>query len=1373
MSNWFTPEQQTQLEALNSQIWADEVASRIKKLWIEDNFKAKAAATTQVTTPTQIEANKQVSDLKVPEVTTSVQETPSETTPVIKKDTVVATEVKAPVQSPKDVKTTPKVQIKEDEVRRALQLTASKGLSSTESISQIKEAFTKRWDDVSTFDTDFANTISEFEQFDTSSDDFFWGLTSGQTYPSFVKNSANYKAGESIFNAYQAQDKTEQWIYLGLKGNSINPSVLNKMKNDPVLSELITKGNNKLVTEKVRNWEIDSLYDLPVGQQTIALEAMMEDLGLNKDVSKIIEDDNTLSTNSKAYTDSVGELNKKYKERQNIRKSLERKYPNASASFINALHTRESGALSDEISELEAQASTYKTTYDFRFWEIKTQIDLESEQLTAKTEIFRDIQRNNYSTFLEELKQADKATASEFQFLSPAKWVIATVNKTTWAVEFTYTKNVWTTTTASGLTTAETVRTAWNVLIGGMGTDLRESNYVSKFPNNASFKNNNPAGLTHWISSKLQAKLEAAGINLEEWTSRPTNEGGSYIGFETLDDGLSAMKIAFYDTGWTDVRSRLEAWKWAWTDAEKKAYVDKIMNDTFGSTDNRDFSSLSSIEKEQLLVNHLKREDGALFGVLSNEMWAIREDGTLDYSKLRTESSADTERQAAIDAIGIATEIYWSKVSDKETENVQNIVKLMPWADRDQIISAVRGFKFNTPEGQEYGTTLLKTARVSLNLPDIDLAGISSLIRSGNKDMALNKMEISVDGAIRTLEKEDYVSESNTRQVYSKVNELNTLIEKLEKADWSPLGNYEGTLDKWLGRFKDTESAEISAKATFLVSKMRKDLIGANITSTETATLDWIIPEINDSVSNFLIKTESLKSDTITNLNSQRERYGLPALNEKNLLDIKERVKIYEWVGIEEENKDEVLLDKEVVNKSLIWPKQTPLEDVFGFWVASLTSAITAPLEIWALLSNAYLSEDIPKSIENDLRIINWEDISVTPLELFDFLDEKVSVKSLVNTLYWISWFGTNEGDLGKTLGQALTWADASITKAVYDELGINAEAQSTKVGEILSADLLYWGWLLVKPLVKGIPRLASKKLVWWVNSKIDKQIEKNFIKGIKPASIGDNAVAQAKYLEKTRTAISTITTNKQGLQFTDELWDIVKGKLPTNVNQFSQSVSQVKSSIYKEYHSIAEKAGTKVNVDFNPIIKELESFKWARTTRDLPESKELNTYIDSIIKGLKEEKWVRGVLDAETLKSAYNKRLQNFYKNPSTGTEKAWVDALINNLIGKQLDWAIESVSWAQYTILKSEYGALSTIEKDVARAAMREAKKANASLIDHSAILSWRDLLTAGATWSMLPVAKAWLTEGFAAYFKHINSPDIAIKNMFKTSEKALFSK
>lgn len=1323
---------------------------------------------------TQFEANQRVADLSN---TPTVEKTVPVSVPEVKKDTVEATEVKAPVETPKQPKTAPEVQkkepIEENKVREALQLTSSRGLSASESVAKVKEAFTKRWDDISTFDTDFAQTISEFEQFDTSADDFFKGLSSGETYPSFITKSANFKAGEKVFNSYQAQDKTEQGIFLWLKGNNIDPAVLNKMKNDPALSELITKGNNRLVTEKVRNGEIDNLYDLPVGQQTIALEAMLEGLGLNKDNSKLLENDNTLSTNSKAYTDAVWELNVKYKERKSVKSKIMRQYPNASPAFISAMVTRQTWALSDEIDELEAQASTYKTTYDFRLGEIKTSIDLNSAQLETKAEIFRDVQRNNYTTFLEELKQADKEAASEFQFLSPWSWVIAAVNKKTWAVEFTYTKNVWTTTTAKWLKTAETITTAGWVKIGWFGTDFRDSNYVTKFPNNASFKNNNPAWLTHWISSKLQAKLEKAGISMEKWTSRPTNEGGSYIGFETLDDGLAAMKISFYDTGWTDVRTRLEAWKGAWTEAEKKAYVDKIMNDTFGSTENRDFSSLSSIEKEQLLMQHLKREDGALFGVLNDEMGAVREDGTLDYSKLRTESSTDTERQATIDAIGIATEIYWSKVSDKETENVQNIVKLMPWADRDEIISAVRGFKFDTPEGQEYGTTLLKTARVSLNLPDIDLAGISSLIRSGRKDMALNKMELSVDGAIRWLEKEDYISESNTRQVYSKVNELNTLIEELEATEDNPIGTFEWTLDQWFGRFKSEEAAKVKAKATFLVSKMRKDLIGANITSAETATLDGIIPEISDSVENFLIKTESLKSDTITNLNAQRERYGLPSLSEKTLLDIKERVKVYVDWG--EGESDEDVLIKNTPN-AFIWPKEsklTPTENIFGFWVASITSAATMPLEIGSLLSTTYLSDNKPRSIENDLRIIKGENPDFTPLDLFNFVDDQVSVRNLTNTLYSVSQLWTNEEDFGKTLGQALTDADANITKAVYDELWIDANATSTKVGEVISADLIYWGGLLVKPLVKGIPRLSSTKLVWGVNSKIDKKIEKNFIKGIKPASIWDNAIAQAKYLEKTRTAIRTITTNKQGLKLTDELGDVIEGKLPTNVNEFSQSVSQVKSSIYKEYHKLAEEAGTKVKVDFNPIIKELESFKGARITKDLPESKELNKYIDSIVSWLKEEKGIRWVLDAETLKKAYNKRLQNFYKNPSTGTEKAWVDALINNLIGKQLDGAIEGVSGAQYTMLKSQYWALSTIEKDVARAAMREAKKANASLIDHSAILSWRDLLTAWATWTMLPVAKASLTEGFAAYYKHINSPDIAIKNMFKTSEKALFSK
>ena len=1371
MANWaksFSQEEQDKLKELKNKFWADAVAEWIKTLWktdeVRDRIKAtqsQTPAVDNVVKPQDVEDKPTI----VEEVKTEEGKAPTQDVKVEDKPTIVK-DVKTPSPTNKVVKTEP---IKEDRVRQALQLSASKGLGINESVNKVKEAFLNRGQDISTFETDFASTISEFEQFDTSSDDFFSGLQSGTQYPSFVKNSANYKAWEKAFNSYQAQDKSEQGIFLWLKSNSIDPVVLNKMKLDPNLSEIISKANTRIVKERVRDGEIESLYDLPVGQQTVALNVMLEDLGLNADNWKKIEEDNTLATNSKAYIETVEGLNTLYKERAGVRADIDRKYPNASEAFKNAMFNRESWAIQDKIDEKEIEASTYKTTYDFRLGEIKTGIDLDSEQLKFKAEIFRDVQRNNYSTFLQELKQADKETVSNFQFLSPEKWVIASVNKQTWDVEFIYTKNVKEVETASGQKVAETITTAWGVKIWGLGTDLRESNYVTKFPNNASFKNNNPAWLTAWVSDNLKGMLENAGISITDWTNRPTNEWGKYINFETLDDGLSAMKIAFYDTGWTDVRSRLEAWKGAGTEEEKKAYVDKIMNDTFGSTENRQFNSLSSLEKEQLLVQHLKREDGALYGVLSKEMWALKEDGTLDYSKLRTESTSTSGDVALV--AWLTVEIFGSRASDWEREAIQTIVQAMPWASRDDIIWAVRGFKFNNDEEAKYWATLLKTARITQWLSDIDLPWLSSLIRGGQKSLALNKMEVGVDKSIKAVEGENYISESNTKQIYSKVNELNELIKELEKIDGNPIGNFEGTLDGWLGRFKWAEATKIKAKATFLVSKMRKDLIGANITATETATLDGIIPEISDSTENFLIKTESLKSDSLSNLNAQRERYWLATLSEGSLLDLNKRVEAYEWTleeNVIEEEEEEELLNKNSIN----WPiqiKQSPREDLFWFWVASITSAATAPLEVWALLSRTYLSEDKTPSVEETLRTISWENQDFTPLELFNFVEDKVSLRTLANTLYSVSQLGTNEDDLGTTLGQALTSADANITKAVYSELGINSEATSTKVWEILSADILYWGNLLTKWV-----KLTSWKLVWTVINKLDKKIEGQFIKGIKPASIWDNAVQQEKYKNKARQAVFTITRNKEGLSLTDELWDVVKGKTPKSVHQFSQAVSQVKSGIYKQYHELAEQAWTKVNVDLNPIIKELEIFKNSRAVKDLPNSKELNNYIDGIVKWFKEEKWARQILDVESLKQGFNARLNNFYKNPNqNATSNANVDALVNNLLGKQLDGAIESVGGSQYSLLKNQYWALSTIEKDVARAAIREAKKSNANLVDHSAIFSARDLLAAWATWTALPVAKAATTQWFVAYFKHINSPDVAIKNMFQNSEKALFGK
>lgn len=69
----------------------------------------------------------------------------------------------------------------------------------------------------------------------------------------------------------------------------------------------------------------------------------------------------------------------------------------------------------------------------------------------------------------------------------------------------------------------------------------------------AAFKNNNPAGIT-WNANfeagdKGTAKLLSdAGIIYDKGTSRPSSEGGNYVKFASIEDGLAAQRIMMEKT---------------------------------------------------------------------------------------------------------------------------------------------------------------------------------------------------------------------------------------------------------------------------------------------------------------------------------------------------------------------------------------------------------------------------------------------------------------------------------------------------------------------------------------------------------------------------------------------------------------------------------------------------------------------------------------------------------------------------------------------------------------------------------------------------------------------------------------------------------
>jgi len=113
-----------------------------------------------------------------------------------------------------------------------------------------------------------------------------------------------------------------------------------------------------------------------------------------------------------------------------------------------------------------------------------------------------------------------------------------------------------------------TYQDAVNQVIGTSGLwDIR--GMANQFPNQAWAKNNNPAGIT-WNANfdkmtpgSTADKLRQAGIQFSKGTDRPASEGGNYVTFPTIEDGLAAQRIIMTETyGNNSVGEMLSKWVW-------------------------------------------------------------------------------------------------------------------------------------------------------------------------------------------------------------------------------------------------------------------------------------------------------------------------------------------------------------------------------------------------------------------------------------------------------------------------------------------------------------------------------------------------------------------------------------------------------------------------------------------------------------------------------------------------------------------------------------------------------------------------------------------------------------------------------------------
>lgn len=307
----------------------------------------------------------------------------------------------------------------------------------------------------------------------------------------------------------------------------------------------------------------------------------------------------------------------------------------------------------------------------------------------------------------------------------------------------------------------------------------------------------------------------------------------------------------------------------------------------------------------------------------------------------------------------------------------------------------------------------------------------------------------------------------------------------------------------------------------------------------------------------------------------------------------------------------------------------------------------------------------------------------------------------------------------------------------------------------------------------KGATSLTSKATGLKQSAKVlankyTSAVRKGINKGIRPTVTGKGTESQIRgYERRSEEAVSTIIDNKANLQLADDMGAVIEGKLPENLRQFSQSIEQTKQSIFKEYNQLAEEAGTVgANVSLKPIVSELKKIATKKVLED--NAPEAVTYAQQRIAALSK----RGTYTTEEAQEAVkvmNQSLESFYKNPSFETaSKAQIDAMVVNLIRKELDSVISKATGSGYQILKSKYGALKALEKEVSHRAVVDARRNQKGLIDFSDILTGDRAVTAIMTMNPAVAGQAVAIKGISSYIKALNDPNKIVKNMFKDADK-----
>ncbi len=341
------------------------------------------------------------------------------------------------------------------------------------------------------------------------------------------------------------------------------------------------------------------------------------------------------------------------------------------------------------------------------------------------------------------------------------------------------------------------------------------------------------------------------------------------------------------------------------------------------------------------------------------------------------------------------------------------------------------------------------------------------------------------------------------------------------------------------------------------------------------------------------------------------------------------------------------------------------------------------------------------------------------------------------------------------------------VTNVLYESVAKPAVQVAGAVGEITGANALLRGGIRTLTRAPELVRSASN-LFSPAERVIKTSIINDFSKGIKPLIRSNATTSQAKkYQEAVVGAVDTINQNKLNLQFVDDAGQVITGRTPENLKEMAESIEQTKKVIFNQYDELASRVGeTGAKIRSDSVVKELETISNNKALS--LSSPDTVRYAQEVAARYKNAGELTPSQTQEIIQN-YNASLESFYRNPSYDTaSRAMVDSMVANNLRNELDNTINSLTGDAYQALKNQYGQLKTIERDVSKAHLRDARKNIKGLVDFTDVFSGGQVLNGILSMNPASIAQGLTQKAIATYIKHLNNPNRYIKKLFENAEK-----